>query len=160
MTVALRICLVVALIGAGWSIYRQMPDARRAADADASELTALRVVLEPRALEVAEVSDKTMRVQLLPVDVVMLQREFYSEPRPGVRFEDFLAHRLKGQSPIEAQLDQSGQAIVKLRPGKWWVHATLAGAQNLEWRVPINVFGRQQTIELTPENAYARTRKF
>ena len=67
---------------------------------------------------------------------------------------------MHGMRSVEARLDEHGQATVKLAPGKWWIHATLIGAQNTEWHLPINVAGRQQTIELTPENAYARTKSF
>ena len=29
-----------------------------------------------------------------------------------------------------------------------------------EWRLPVNVTGRRQTVELTPENASERTKSF
>ena len=67
---------------------------------------------------------------------------------------------MRGRVPIKARLDQTGQATLTVPPGKWWIHATLAGTLNVEWRLPVNVAGRKQTAELTPENAYARTKSF
>jgi hypothetical protein len=61
---------------------------------------------------------------------------------------------------VRARLDERGQAIVSVRPGRWWIHALLSGSQNVEWRLPVNVAGRQQTIELTSGNIYARTKSF
>jgi hypothetical protein len=36
----------------------------------------------------------------------------------------------------------------------------LANGESTEWRMPLIISQRPQTIELTPENAYERTRKF
>jgi len=36
----------------------------------------------------------------------------------------------------------------------------LSGDEELEWRLPIKVSGRKQTVELTSQNIYARTRSF
>jgi hypothetical protein len=47
-----------------------------------------------------------------------------------------------------------------LSPGRWWIHALLSGSENVEWRVPVNVNGRQQTVELNTGNVYARTKSF
>ena len=99
-------------------------------------------------------------VQLYPVDVSAVQREYGFEPRPGVRFEDFLKERMQGRAPVHAQLNERGQATVTVTPGRWWVHALLSGSQKVEWRLPINVAGRQQTIELNTANIYARTKSF
>jgi hypothetical protein len=99
-------------------------------------------------------------VQLYPVDLSAVQREYGFEPRPGVRFEEFLNERLQGRSPVKAQFDDRGQAIVMVPPGRWWVHALLSGSLNVEWRLPVNVSGRQQTIELNAGNIYARTKSF
>jgi hypothetical protein len=67
---------------------------------------------------------------------------------------------MRGRTPLEAQLNEQGQATVSVAPGRWWLHAVLVGQQNVEWRLPINVYGRRQTIQLTSENAYARTKTF
>jgi hypothetical protein len=99
-------------------------------------------------------------VELYPVDIAAVRREYASDPRPGVRFDDFLKRRMRGRTPLEAQLDQQGQATLNVTPGKWWIHAVLAGPHNVEWRLPVTVYGRRQTIQLTSENAYARTKTF
>jgi len=36
----------------------------------------------------------------------------------------------------------------------------LTSGEKIEWRLPVKVFGRGQTIELTAENAYERTKTF
>jgi hypothetical protein len=156
---ALRVALVAALIWAGWSIYQRLPSGglETANDATASE-TALLIVLRPSPRDVS--ATVSIPVQLYPVDVTAVQREYGFEPRPGVRFEDFLNERMQGRSPVRAQLDERGQATVMVRPGRWWVHAMLSGSQNVEWRLPVNVSGRQQTIELSNGNMYARTKSF
>ena len=156
---ALRVALVGALVGAGWNIYQRLPGGglESAADAAAGE-TALLIVLRPSPRDVS--ATVSIPVQLYPVDLSAVQREYGFEPRPGVRFEDFLNERMQGRSPVRAQLDERGQATVRLRPGRWWVHALLSGSQNVEWRLPINVSGRQQTIELSNGNMYARTKSF
>ena len=153
---ALRVALVGALSAAGWSIYRRLPhgDAGRADQAE----TRLRLVL--RAPSPPDGTD----FQLYPVDVYAVQRaarrEFLSEPRRGARLEDFVRLRMRGHSPVEGQLDERGQATVVVPSGKWWVHLTLPGATELSWRLPVNVAGREQTVELTEENAYVRAKRF
>lgn len=154
----LRGLLLVALIGTVWNIYRRLPSGGIEATHDAASETALLIVLRPSPRDTnATVS---IPVQLYPVDLSAVQREYGFEPRPGVRFEDFLNERMQGRIPVKTQLDERGQATVMLRPGKWWVHALLSGSQNVEWRLPINVSGRQQTVELSNGNMYARTKSF
>ena len=91
---------------------------------------------------------------------VAVRHEFFTEPRAGKRFEDFLKERMKGRSPINARLDKQGQGSVTLAPGSWWLHATLSGDEQLEWRLPVTVSGTRQVIELTPQNAYTRSKTF
>jgi hypothetical protein len=154
----LKVALLAALIGAGWNIYRKLPGGG-GTDADgAASQTALLIVLRPSEKENGLAIN--IPVQLYPVDVAAAQREFGFERHPGLRFEDFLKERMKGRAPVKAQLDDRGQATVTITPGKWWVHATLSGSQNVEWRLPVNVAGQQQTVELNSENVYARTKSF
>jgi hypothetical protein len=154
------LALVLALIFAGLSIYRKLPgdDGVAPGNPVAGEQTALLIVLQPAPEESGAAMN--ISVKLYPIDISAVQREYLSERRPGVRFDDFLSRRMNGQSAVEAQLDEHGQATVLVAPGKWWVHAALNGAQNIEWRLPVNVAGLKQTIELTPENAYARMKSF
>ena len=155
----LRLALVVSLIFAGLSIYRSLPgDAGNAGGANAGGQTALLITLQlaPDDNGLA----MNIPVELYPIDLSAVQREYLSERRPGVRFHDFLERRMSGKSTVEAQLDERGQATVMVTPGKWWVHAVLSGAHSVEWRLPVNVAGIKQTIQLTPDNAYARMKSF
>jgi len=89
-----------------------------------------------------------------------VKHEYFTEPRPGKRLEDFVKERMKGRSPINTHLDKQGQGSVTLAPGSWWLHATLSGDEQLEWRLPVTVTGAKQVIELTPQNAYTRSKTF
>jgi hypothetical protein len=156
---ALRVALVGALIWAGWNVYQGLPGgALEATRDDAAGETSLLIVLRPSPRDANGSMD--IPIQLYPVDVSAVQREYGFEPRPGVRFEDFLNERMEGRAPVKVRLDERGQATVMLSPGRWWIHALISGSQNVEWRVPIVVTGRQQTIELNPGNVYARTKSF
>src|SRR6185436_14103272 len=97
-------------------------------------------------------------VNLYPVDIVAVRHEFFTEPRAGKRFEDFLKERMRGRSPISARLDKQGQGAVSLSPGSWWLHVTLPGDEQLEWRLPVKVAGTKQIVELTSQNAYTRSK--
>jgi hypothetical protein len=156
----LRIALIVALCAAVWSIYRRLPGDDPAATDGARSMneTALLVTLRPPPDDPGAALD--IPVELYPVDVAAARREYQSELRAGMRFDDFLAQRMNGRATIKARLDKEGHATLTVPPGKWWVHATLAGTLNVEWRLPINVAGRKQTAELTAENAYARMKSF
>jgi hypothetical protein len=160
----LRVALLAALIWIGWSVYHNLPGGGGGADSlerdttGQSGETSLLIVLRRSA--VSDGAAVNIPVELYPIDVAAVQREFRFEPHPGVRFEDFLRQRMQGRMPVKAQLDERGQAVVRVTPGKWWVHAILSDLQHIEWRVPVNVSGRQQTVELTPGNVYARTKSF
>jgi hypothetical protein len=158
VTIVLRVALLAALVGAGWNIYRQLPDGGIEVAPDGASETALSIILRPSPRDTNALMN--IPVQLYPIDITAAQREYGFEPRPGVRFEDFLKERMQGRSPVKAQLDGRGQATVMVTPGRWWVHALLSGSQNVEWRLPVNVSGRQQTIELNTANVYARTKSF
>jgi hypothetical protein len=155
----LRVALLAALVGAAWSVYHKLPvGSAETADTTTTAETTLEIVLRPSPRD--EGAAINIPVQFYPVDVAAVQREFSFEPHPGVHFEDFLKERMQGRAPVKARLDENGRATIMLTPGRWWVHALLAGAQNIEWRLPINVSGRQQLIELNAENIYARTKSF
>ena len=155
--VALQVGLILALAGAGWLIYRQLP-ASASGDQSGRASTTLQIMLRqppdsPRlALDVP--------ISLYPVDIVAVRHEFFTEPRAGKRFEDFLKERMKGRAPISARLDKQGQGIVALPAGNWWLHATLPGDEQLEWRLPVKVTGTKQIVELTSQNAYTRSKSF
>ena len=149
--------LILALVGAGWLIYRQLPET--AADVvDDRGSTTLQIMIRQPPETIGSALD--VRVSLYPVDIIAVKNEFFTEPRAGKRFEDFLKERMKGRSPINARLDKQGQGAVLLAPGSWWLHAILSGDEQLEWRLPVKVGGNRQTIELTPQNAYTRSKTF
>lgn len=166
LTVAiLRVGLLAALIWAGWSVYSNLPSDNsgsetldRSAAGQSGGETALLIVLRRSSNNAG--AKVNIPVELYPIDVAAAAREFRFEPHPGVRFEDFLRQRMQGRAPVKAQLDERGQAVVMVAPGKWWVHAVLSDSHNVEWRVPVNVSGRQQTVELTSGNIYTRTKSF
>ena len=171
LVAVLRISLVLALAGAGWLIYRRLPhdDTAPAAGLGASQHardTLLRIVLLPprtgdNAVATGDpAANPVSSVQLYSIDVAAAQREFFDERRPGMRFEDFIVRRMGARQPITTQLDAQGQTIVYVPPGRWWIHATQTGAQEVTWRLPVNVAGREQTVELTDANAYMKTKKF
>jgi hypothetical protein len=153
----LQVSLILVLAGAGWLIYHQLPTSSTDVRSNLGTTTLQIFIRQPPetvgpALDVA--------VSLYPVDIVAVRHEFFTEQRPGKRFEDFLKERMKGRSPINARLDKQGQGSITLAPGPWWLHATLAGDEQLEWRLPVTVTGSKQVLELTPKNAYTRSKTF
>jgi hypothetical protein len=149
--------LVLLLAGAGWSIYRQLP-ANDSTEASNQPTTTVQILIRQPpesagpSLEVA--------VSLYRVDIVAVRHEFFTESRPGKRFDDFLNERMKNRSSVKTRLDKQGQGSVMLAPGSWLLHATLSGDEQIEWRLPVTVGGTKQVIELTPQNAYTRSKTF
>src|SRR5947207_6504844 len=154
---ALQAALVLVLLGAGWLIYRRLPDSGSDLKSD-QRTTTLQIVIRQAPESAGPSLD--VAVSLYPVDIVAVRHEFFTEPRTGKRFEDFLKERMKGRSPVSARLDKQGRGTVVLTPGNWWLHAKLSGDEDLEWRLPVSVTGPKQTVELTPQNAYTRSRTF
>jgi len=156
LIIGLRIGLILALAGAAWLIYQDLP-ATSAGVRDDNRKTSLQIVLRQPDNGGSELD---VSVSLYPVDVVAVRHEFFTEPRAGKRFEDFLKERMKGRSPVSMRLDKHGQGAIALAPGSWWLHAMLSGDEQLEWRLPVTVVGAQQIVELTPQNAYTRSKSF
>ena len=154
----LRLVLIVALVGTGWSIFYSLPSGGVVSRETTASETALQIVLRPSARDTGVAIN--VPVQLYPVDVGAVQREFGFEPHPGVHFDDFLKQKMAGRAPVTTRLDENGRATVLVTAGNWWVHAMLAGSQNVEWRLPIKVAGREQQVELNADNIYARTKSF
>jgi hypothetical protein len=158
VTVILRTALPVALLMAGWNVYRKLPassgDARSARSATE---TSLQIILrQPPNYQ----GPLDVPIDLYPIDVSAAQHEFLSRPHAGTSFEDFLKGRMNGRASIRSRLDKYGQTTVNIGAGNWWVVAQLTGDNEIEWRLPINVTGRKQSVELTSENAYGRTKVF
>ncbi len=157
LVIFLRVALVAALGVAGWSIYSRLP--RTPFQEPAGETkTTLQIVLRPSALNNTTPLD--IPVELYPVDIVAVRHEYFTERRAGKRFDDFLNERMAGRSPVSTKLDNQGYSSVTVTQGNWWLHALLDGEEELEWRLPITVGGRKQTVELTSQNVYTRTRSF
>jgi hypothetical protein len=154
--IALRLALVVGLFGAGWLVYSELP-ATSSGGKQELKTTTLQIVLRQPDNGGLTLD---LSVSLFPVDVVAVRHEFFTEPRTGKRFEDFLKERMKGRAPVNTRLDKEGQGSVLLAPGTWWLHAMLPGDEQLEWRLPVTVIGAKQIVELTPQNAYTRSKSF
>jgi hypothetical protein len=137
-------------------IHRQLPTS--AADRYDRNLTTLQIVL--RQPPDSYVNGLDVAVNFYQVDIVAVRHEFFTEPRAGKRFEDFLRDRIKGRPPVSARLDKQGQGSVALTPGSWLLHVTLPGDEQIEWRLPVKVAGTKQIIELNTQNAYTRSRSF
>ena len=142
---------------AGWLIYTRLPH-EPSARARTEVETALQIVLRPSANMNTDALD--ISIELYPVDIVSVQHEYFTERRAGKRFDDFLSEKMKGRHPVNTKLSKQGEAIVNITPGSWWLHAILSGDENVEWRMPLSVTGRNQTVELTSQNVYTRTRSF
>jgi hypothetical protein len=154
----LRTALIVALVAVGWAIYSQLPHQAVTEPQAANGETILQIVL--RASPNSGAGTLDIPVELYPIDIVSVRDEYFTERRAGKRFDDFLSEKMKGRNPVTAKLDKQGQTSVVINPGNWWLHALLSGDEELEWRLPIKVSGRKQTVELTSQNLYARTRSF
>jgi hypothetical protein len=162
LATTLRVALVAALVAAVWGVYRRLPDDGRAVvgAADAPQGSTLLRIRLRRAEVGFPVSAEKIPVQLYPINMAAARSEFDSERRPGQRFEDFATRLMGDRQPLNLELDERGEASVAVPPGKWWVHAAVNGSRELTWRLPVNVSGREKTVELTPENAYTRAKRF
>jgi hypothetical protein len=156
---ALQLLLVAALCGAGWLVYRRLP-AEDPARADGGAgtpagATTLRIRMREPAANSAGVA-----VRLYPIDIAAARREFEDERRYGQRFEDFMTRRMGARQPVTARLGPAGETTVAVPHGRWWLHATLEGPLEVTWRLPVNVAGREQTVELSEANAFTKTKSF
>ncbi|MCU1267004.1 MAG: hypothetical protein JWM21_3322 [Acidobacteria bacterium] len=158
LALALRLALLVALGAAGWMVYKKLPDNGPSSSLSTSGQTTLQILLQPPA-DMGKTS-RDIPVEISPVDIMAVRHEFFVEPRAGQRFDEFLHQRMNGRKLINARLDSQGRAAVSVPPGNWWLHAILSGEEDLEWRLPLSINGGKQTIELTPQNAYTRSKSF
>jgi hypothetical protein len=149
---------VLALAGGGWLVYRQLPATSGDIRSENARTTNLQIVMgDPEDGGPAA----NVEVQLFPVDIVAVRHEYFTDPRAGKRWDDFLKERMRGRSPITTTLDKQGHGSVMLPAGSWWLHAKKqSGDEEFEWRLPVTVAGAKQVIELTSQNAYTRSRTF
>jgi hypothetical protein len=163
LAVLLRIALVAALVFAAWSVYRHLPASGVGPASEGDDrpgATALRIVLRRTNAAKPDGAALKVPVQLYPINMTAARSEYDSEKRPGVRFEDFATRLMGDRQPVTTELDNRGEAVVLVTPGRWWVHVTLNGARELTWRLPVNASGPEKTVELTPENVYIRAKRF
>jgi hypothetical protein len=162
--IILGAALIAALLLAGWNVYQRLPvdgspvrtEATQAYNTNANSEVTIVLHSDSAATPV------NTRIELYPIDFTAAQRDYSAAVRPGKTFDDFLGQRMKGLVPVRAKLDDNGRAVAKVSEGNWWIRATatLTGGEQIEWRLPVKVFGRGQTVELTAENAYERTKTF
>ena len=153
----LQATLVAALLVSGWLIYSKLPHRSNSDPRAARNETMLQIVLRPTGINAAGLD---IPVELYPVDIVAVRHEYFTERRAGKRFDDFLNERMQGRRPLNAKLDKEGQTTIMVNAGSWWLNAVLPGDENLEWRLPLNVAGNKQIVELTSQNVYTRTKSF
>jgi hypothetical protein len=156
-----RVALVAALAWAGWALYRSLPADPSGAfgDRGRGRPTTLRVVLRLPEAYAPEPGER-VALRLYPVNVEAARREYASQRRPGVRFDEYLQRRMGGRAPVSAEFDENGEAVVSVAQGRWWLHAEVEGPEALTWRLPVNVAGPEKTVELSAENAYTREKSF
>jgi hypothetical protein len=153
----LRSMLLATLVFCGWLVYSRLPH-RTATEPRASyNETILQIALRPNGINAISLE---IPVELYPVDIVAVRHEYFTEPRAGKRFDDFLNERMHGRRPVNTTLNKDGQATVVVPAGSWWLHAVLSGDEDIEWRVPVDVSGHKQVVELTSQNIYTRTKSF
>lgn len=158
LALAVRAALLLALAGAGWVVYQKLPAGDSARRARGVSETTVQIVLQRSADMQAAALD--IPIELSPVDIVAVRHEFFVEPRAGQRFDDFLHERMAGRAEVRTRLDGQGRASVQVSPGNWWLHAVLPGEVDLEWRLPVSISGERQTVELTLDNTYTRSKSF
>lgn len=157
LTALLRAGLLAALVVPCWLIYRALPHEPAANPRAAAVETSLLIVLRAPANS-SDALD--ISVELYPFDIVAARHEYFTERRAGKSYPDFMNERMQGRTTIVTRLDKQGQASVAVSPGDWWLHAQLSGNESLEWRLPLNVAGGTQTVELTLQNIYTRSKSF
>ncbi len=158
-----RILLALALLGglfyAGYRIYERLPANSSSITSDYNApLSGTRVVVRNT------IRNATLQspVELYHFDLAGLRREYDESPRLAKQFDDFLARRMHDVSPVKAQVTNDGVASTLLSQGDWWLRAVaqLDTGEEIEWRLPLSVRNRDQSIELSYENSYERTKKF
>src|SRR5436190_19696591 len=154
----LGLALLASLVFAGARIYRRLPPM----GAELNQTLAAGPQRELTVVFNAAVPLSEARVRLYPIDFPATERDYLSTRRPGKSLEDFLATRLKNVTPVNVEIDSAGRGVARVTEGTWWVHAfsDRANGESMEWRVPLTIGERPQTVELSLENAYERSKKF
>lgn len=154
----LRLAFLLTVAWVVWTVYRGVPEAAPPRTVQTLNAGATTLHLRLTSKEAGRKLD--VPVRLFPLDLYSAQREFNSEPRPGLSFADFIQNRMDGRAPVEARFDQTGRVTVRVASGEWWIYVTLPGETGLEWQEHVNVAGDDQTVELNDNNIFTRTRSF
>jgi hypothetical protein len=163
LLLVVRILLAIALLGglffAGYRIYEHLPaDSSSITSEYNAPLSGTRVVVRNT------IRNATLHspVELYHFDLPAARREFDESPRLAKQFDDFLSRRMHDVVPVKAQVTNDGIASTLLSRGDWWLRAIaqLDTGEEIEWRLPLIVRNRDQSIELSFENSYERTKKF
>ena len=158
LALSVRAALLLALAGAGWIVYQRLPADGAPDEKTSAGQTTVQIILHRSAEIQAPAVD--IPIELSPIDLVAARHEYFVEPRPGQRFNEFLRERMNGRAEVKTRLDAQGRASVLVPHGQWWLHAVLTGNEDLEWRLPVTISGDKQTLELTLENAFTRSKSF
>jgi len=163
LLLVVRVLLALGLLGglfyAGYHIYRRLPaDSSSVPSEYNAPLTGTRVVVR-NTIRNATLNSP---VELYHFDLAGLRREYDESPRLARQFDDFLARRMHDVVPVKAQVTNDGIASTLLSQGDWWLRAVaqLDTGEEIEWRLPLSVRNRDQSIDLSYENSYERTKKF
>ena len=157
LRIVLGLTLLASLLFAGARIYRALPPTNE----DSTQVTAgmqqdVTIIFRPA------ISTAQTRVNLYPIDFAAAERDYANRARSGKSLEDFLATRLKAVTAVNVQIDVNGRGVARVGEGNWWMHAVSAlhTGESMEWRVPLTIGQRPQTVELSIENAYEKSKKF
>ena len=156
--IILALTLLASLVGAGVRVYHRLPAAAGGANGNAGNGAQQEVTIIFRTA----ISAADTKINLYPIDFSAAERDYVMSAHAGKSLEDLLGQRLKHVTPVTVSVDQNGHAVARVTEGNWWMHAVSvqANGESIEWRMSLNISQHPQTIELTAENAYERTRKF
>lgn len=158
--VVLGVALIGALFFAGWRIYRRLPaeNPNQTVFAEGRARQALRLVVRNR------IAGATLRspLEFFHFNLAAARREYEASPRLARQFDDFLMRRMHNVTPVKADVRDDGYVVAQLWSGDWWLraHATLSSGEEIEWRLPVALNDHDQSVDLSFENAYERTKKF
>jgi len=156
--IILALTLLASLLLAGVRIYHRLPASGGAGDSagNGGAQQDLTIILR------TAISAADTKINLYPIDFSAAERDYVLSAHAGKSFEDLLGQRLKHVTPVIVSVDRNGRAVARVAEGNWWMHAVsaLPNGESIEWRMSLTVSQHPQTIELTAENAYERTRKF
>lgn len=160
----LRVAIVYALFSGGAAIYNRLPSGgsmlKLGTTAQKRTVVTIIINLASARLNILQNGRLHGSVELFPFDPVIARQNYEVTKRPGSTLNDYLSKYAAPLTRIETKFDPSGRATLLAPSGKWWVHAVYVGDVELIWNLPAYIYGRQQIIELTLDNAYIRAKNF